>query len=204
MKPFEDRHWTSEERQVKALLIIDMQNEIQRRIDAGMDCVNAHAPERIIALSAFFREQGFPLIHVRHRDQNPESPFHEGAETHLPMPCAIALNEEAVFFKSTSSAFASTGLAAHLRLQGINDLLVVGAVAGFCVNTTVRDASDLGLTVTVAEDAVIGFGLVGSAHSAQAIFDVTMAHIKCDFAKVMDTDEILLSYKRECEIGELI
>ncbi|UWR62771.1 isochorismatase family protein [Phaeobacter inhibens] len=189
---------------MKALLIIDMQNEMQRRIDAGMDCVNADAPDRIEVLSSFFREQGFPVVHVRHSDHNPASPLHEGAETHLPMPCAAALNGEAVFFKSTSSAFVSTGLADYLQSQGITDLLVVGAVAGFCVNTTVRGASDLGFAVTVAEDAVIGFSLPGSDHSAQVIFDVTMAHIKCDFAKIVDTDEILRSYKQESEIGDLV
>ncbi len=46
-----------------------------------------------------------------------------------------------------------------MRERGITHLVVVGAVAGFCVNSTVRAASDLGFAVTVVTDAVIGFDL---------------------------------------------
>ena len=49
----------------KALLIIDMQREMQRRIDAGLDCVNPDAPERIAALVRAYRDHGLPVLHVR-------------------------------------------------------------------------------------------------------------------------------------------
>lgn len=104
------------------------------------------------------------------------------------MPCAEALGDEPVFIKQTSSAFASTDLAAHLQQNGITDLVVTGAVAGFCVNSTVRNGSDLGFTMTVVQDAVIGFDLPKTALSAQVIFDVTMAHLQAEFARLEDTE----------------
>lgn len=177
---------------MKALVIIDMQMEMQHRIEAGRDCVNADAPTRITSLTQSFRQRGLPVIHVRHRDDNPESPFNADAAGYLPMPCAEHIDGEAVFEKRTSSAFASTDLAAHLHDKGITDLIVTGAVAGFCVNSTVRNGSDLGFIMTVVRDAVIGFDLPAAGQTAKVIFDVTMAHLESDFARLVDTSVVMV------------
>ncbi|HOY79857.1 MAG TPA: isochorismatase family protein [Hyphomonadaceae bacterium] len=174
---------------MKALVIIDMQMEMQQRIDRGQDSVNADAPARIEALAAAFRKSGQPVLHIRHREDDPASGFHEAAAGYQPMPCAQAATGEPVFIKRTSSGFASTDLEAHLRTNGITDLIVTGAVAGFCVNSTVRAGADLGFRMTVVRDAVLGFDL--SDLPAQTIFDVTMAHLEADFAKVLDTATVL-------------
>ena len=175
----------------KALIIIDMQMMMQHRIDAGRDHVNPDAPARIAELAVAFRHKGWPVIHIRHRDENPDSPLHHEAQGYGPMPCAEALENEPVFLKRTSSGFASGDLGAYLRGNGIADLIVTGAVAGFCVNSTVRAGADLGFDMTVARDAVIGFDLPAANLSARTIFDVTMAHLEADFAKVVATSSIL-------------
>lgn len=169
---------------MKALLIIDMQMEMQHRIEAGRDCVNPDAPARIAALAETFRQRELPVIHVRHRATASGWPFHPDAPGFQPMACAISLENEPVFLKETSSAFASTGLSDYLKEKGITDIAVTGAVAGFCVNTTVRAGSDLGFNMTIVRDAVIGFDLPGL--SARTIFDVTMAHLESDFARIVD------------------
>ena len=176
---------------LRALVIIDMQMEMQHRIEAGRDCVNADAPRRIASLAEAFRERGLPVIHIRHEDDNPNSPLHENAVGYPPMPCAEAIEGEAVFVKRSSSAFASTDLAVHLQDEGITDLLVTGAVAGFCVNSTVRSGADLGFSMTVIRDAVIGFDLPDAGLSAQVIFDVTMAHLEADFARLIDASAVM-------------
>lgn len=176
---------------MKALIIIDMQMEMQHRMEAGRDHVNPEAPARIAELSAAFRKRGWPVLHIRHVDENPASPFHPAATGYGPMPCAEALPHELVFLKRTSSGFASTDLAAYLRDKGINDLFVTGAVAGFCVNSTVRAGADLGFNMTVVQDAVIGFDMPLNHLSARTIFDVTMAHLESDFAKVIEASMVL-------------
>ncbi len=174
---------------MEALVIIDMQMEMQNRIDAGRDCVNPEAPARITMLSEMFRRNGQPVIHIRHNAEDPASPFHADAAGHPPMPCAEAIAGEPIFLKRTSSGFASTKLEAYLREKGITDLLVTGGVAGYCVNSTVRAGADLGFNMTVVGDAVIAFDLPGL--SARTIFDVTMAHLESDFAKVVDSAAVL-------------
>ena len=176
---------------LKALVIIDMQMEMQHRIAAGRDCVNADAPIRIAALADAFRRRGLPVIHIRHRDDNPNSPLHVDSAGYPPMPCDEAIEGEAIFVKHTSSAFASTDLAVHLQNERITDLVVTGAVAGFCVNSTVRNGADLGYDMTVVRDAVVGFDLPAAGQTARVIFDVTMAQLEADFARIVDASAVM-------------
>lgn len=173
-----------------ALLIIDMQMVMQERLNAGRERVNGEAGEKIAELAATFRAAHKPVIHIRHRDADESSALHETAPGYQPMPCAVARENEPVFIKCTSSGFASTELEGYLHEVGITHLVVAGAVAGFCVNTTVRAGSDLGFKMSVVSDAVLGFDLPDAHLSARAIFDVTMAHLKSDFAEIVETRQL--------------
>ena len=175
-----------------ALLIIDMQADMQARLNAGRDHVNGDADAVITRLAGLARSAGIAVIHVRHRENDPDSPFHPQAAGYQPMPCDVEQPGEVVFVKIRSSAFATTGLEAHLRRHGIDHLIVAGAVAGFCVNSTVRAASDLGFRVSVVRDAVLGFDLPSADLSAQAIFDVTMGLLAADFAEVITLDAAMM------------
>ncbi len=175
----------------RALIIVDMQMYLQDRLDGGRDRVNGDAIVKIAALAAKFREDGEKVIHVHHGDPDPASPMHPGAPAQRVMPGIEPLSGEPVFVKSTSSPFASTDMENYLRDNRIETLVVTGAVAGYCVNTTVRVGSDLGFKIIVVRDAVMGFDLPDENLSARAIFDVTMAHLKSDFANVIDSPEIM-------------
>lgn len=174
-----------------ALLIIDMQMVMQQRIEDGRPHVNGRAPAAIEALAAAFRDAGRPVIHIRHAEADPASPLHPDAPGYPPMACARERPGETVLVKTTSSAFPSTSLETHLRQRGIARLFVVGAVAGFCVNSTVRSASDLGFAVTVVTDAVIGFDLPSAGLDAPTIFDVTMGLLAADFATLRESVAVI-------------
>ncbi|WP_201780565.1 isochorismatase family protein [Sphingomonas sp. Leaf257] len=131
------------------------------------------------------------MIHIRHAAADPASPLHPDAPGYPPMACAVERPGEAVFVKRSSSAFATSELEAHLRSQGIMHIHVVGAVAGFCVNSTVRAAADLGFGVTVVRDGVIGFDLPSAGLEAGVIFDVTMGLLAADFAEVVGSEAVL-------------
>ncbi|WP_294240223.1 isochorismatase family protein [uncultured Sphingomonas sp.] len=174
-----------------ALVIIDMQQVMQDRIEARRPHVNGDAPTKISGLATAFRDAGRPVIHVRHADPDPSSPLHPKASGYPPIPCAVERPGEAVFVKRSSSAFATTVLADHLRAQGLSHLYLVGAVAGFCVNSTARAACDLGFRVTVVPDAVLGFDLPAAGLEAQTIFDVTMGLLAADFGELRDSGAVL-------------
>jgi nicotinamidase-related amidase len=173
-----------------ALLIVDMQMMMQHRIDEGRDHVNPDASAKVAMLAASFRKAEQPVLHVRHRDDSAGSPLHPDAAGYQPMPCAVELDEEPVFVKTTSSAFASTNIEEWLRKEGITDITVTGAVASFCVHSAVRSGADRGFKMRVVRDAVIDFDLPTAKLSAQTIFDVTMTLLEADFAKIVDASSV--------------
>lgn len=155
------------------------------RMRAGRPTATPDAPDRIAALLAQARAQGTPVIHVLHDDPHIESPFRKGKPGAAPMPCAVPQAAEALFWKHGSSAFHGTGLDAHLKAQGITELIVAGAVAAFCVTSTVRQASDLGYHVLLPQDALLGFDLPahdGGQIDAGTVFRVTLSLLGADFA----------------------
>ena len=176
---------------MRAVLVIDMQEGMADRIRAGRQTATPDAPERIAALLAQARASGTPVIHVLHDDPHPDSPFRKGEPGAEPMPCAVPKAGETVFWKHASSAFHGTGLDAHLKAQGITDLVVAGAVAAFCVTTTVRQASDLGYRVLLPRDALLGFDLPahdGGRLDAGTVFRVTLSLLGADFATLTTVD----------------
>lgn len=64
-----------------------------------------------------------------------------------PLPNEIVIN------KTASGVFSSTNLNYILNNLGINKLIVAGVYTNECVETTIRDACDLGYLVTLVEDA---------------------------------------------------
>ncbi len=174
-----------------ALLSIDMQMGMADRIAAGRQQANPQAEAHVAALLALFRGQGWPVVHVFHDE--PGTPFARDLPGGQPMPCALPVAGEAVLWKSRSSAFAGTGLEALLRQMGVERVVVVGAVAAFCVTSTVRSASDLGFAVLLPGDALLAFDLAaldGGRLDARDILRMTLAVLGADFARVLRADEV--------------
>lgn len=177
----------------RAVLVIDMQEGMADRIRAGRPTATPDAPGRIAALLAGARADGTPVIHVLHDDPNPASPFRKGEPGAEPMPCALPRTGEAVFWKHGSSAFHGTGLDTHLKAQGISELVIAGAVAAFCVTSTVRQASDLGYRVLLPQDALLGFDLPahdGGQLDAGTVFRVTLSLLGADFATLTTVGDL--------------
>jgi nicotinamidase-related amidase len=177
----------------RAILVIDMQEGMADRIRAGRPTATPDAPGRIAALLSQARADGLPVIHVLHDDMHPDSPFRKGEPGAEPMPCAVPKAGETVFWKHGSSAFHGTGLDAHLKAQGVTELVVAGAVAAFCVTSTVRQASDLGYKVLLPQDALLGFDLPahdGGRLDAGTVFRVTLSLLGADFATLTTTADL--------------
>lgn len=178
---------------MRAVLVIDMQEGMADRIRSGRPTATPDAPDRIAALLAKARGRGMPVIHVLHDDPHPDSPFRLGLPGAEPMPCAVPQDGEAVLWKHGSSAFHGTGLDAHLKERGITELVIAGAVAAFCVTSTVRQASDLGYKVLLPQDALLGFDLPahdGGLIDAGTVFRVTLSLLGADFATLTTVDAL--------------
>jgi ureidoacrylate peracid hydrolase len=65
------------------------------------------------------------------------------------------LEDEMVFSKTSSSVFISTNIDYVLRNLGTKYLIIAGCLTDQCVDSSVRDACDLGYLVTVPGDACV-------------------------------------------------
>lgn len=174
-----------------ALLCIDMQMGMAERIASGRPHANAGAEGRVAALLALFRERGLPVVHVLHDE--PGTPFARGLPSAEVMPCATPMAGETVLWKSRSSAFAGTGLDAHLRHAGIDRLVIIGAVAAFCVTSSTRAASDLGFKVILPGDALLAFDIAahdGGRIDPDTVLRVTLSLLGSDFAQLTTADQV--------------
>ena len=63
--------------------------------------------------------------------------------------------DEIIFPKTSSSVFISTNIDYVLRNLGTRYLIIAGCLTDQCIDSTVRDACDLGYLVTVATDACL-------------------------------------------------
>lgn len=111
------------------------------------------AADAAASVLARHREQGAPVIHVRH-----ESPagggFLEGGTDGAEIDPRVApAADETVIVKHAPNSFVGTDLDDRLRALGDRPLLVAGMMTSMCVDATVRAAIDLGYDVTVVGDA---------------------------------------------------
>ncbi|MCO5781379.1 isochorismatase family protein [Citrobacter meridianamericanus] len=172
-----------------ALLIIDMQQFVQDRIDKGVGYYPADAIKNIKYMLNKFREKNATIIHIIHQSEHDADILSKNSPFYYPLVGFDSYANEPVFIKKTSSAFASTMLKKYLDDSAISEVIVIGAVAGFCINSTVRHGADLGVAMTVVKDAVISFDLLQGRREEKIIHDVTMNLLEADFARITSIDE---------------
>jgi nicotinamidase-related amidase len=99
------------------------------------------------------------------------------------VPILEPQDNELVINKTTYGTFTSTGLDHTLRNLGITTLVIGGVVTNVCVETTARDASDLGYGVILVDDAC-------AAHSPE-IHEASLLSFQGPFGRVRSTDDIV-------------
>lgn len=175
----------------KALLIIDMQKFVSERIAQGVDYFPANAIENMQQLLSLFRKRGEPVIHIHHQTLEPDSLLYARSPLFPAIEECEALPDEKRFLKTTSSAFSSTDLLAYLQSKALKEITVIGAVTGFCINSTVRSGADAGLQMTVVEDAVLSFALPEQKMAAKILHETTLALLAAGFGQVVSAQSLL-------------
>jgi nicotinamidase-related amidase len=175
-----------------ALLLIDVQKAWDEPYYGAHN--NPGAEANLAALAGAFRRASLDVIHIRHDSRDPGSPLHPGEPGNSFKPEAAPLAEEPVFAKSGHSAFTGTALEEHLRVRGINRLVIAGFSTGHCVSTTARVACDLGFKTVVVRDACRAFELEdvdGQRIPAQTLHDIALAELHGEVAMVLPTEALL-------------
>jgi ureidoacrylate peracid hydrolase len=111
----------------------------------------------------------------------------EGSRTDLKefdiLPEAAPHGDEMVLRKITSSTFISTSLDLILHNMGIDTLVICGLVTNGCVESTVRDARDLGFRVILVSDAC--------ATWTRDLHENALRYISISHGNVRSTDDVI-------------
>ena len=177
-----------------ALLVIDVQmaQAAEDAVGAERSCLEAE--DNIAALLAAFRLSENPVIHIHHHGTDRDDPFHPDAPGSAVQPVAAPAAGEPIVIKTGSSGFMGTSLGEILRNADIERVVLCGATANHCVESTTRSAADLGFRPIYAADAVWTYGLTGPdgiSHGADQVHSVSMATPDGEIATVMRTQDIL-------------
>ena len=121
-----------------ALLVIDVQMAFVHRDEQGMPRSTPMAETNIRRLLEGFRNAGGKIIHIHHHSLEDGSPFAAGLLGAAVQEFAKPSPGESTYIKHVNSGFIGTSLEDDLRQDGVEHLILCGATANQCVESTAR------------------------------------------------------------------
>jgi len=147
-----------------------------------------------LRLLAAWRNQDWPLVHVRHDSIQPSSTLHPNHPGNAFRPGFEPHDDEPVVSKSVNAAFIGTDLDLRLRRLGVNTVVLFGLWTDMCVSTTARVASNLGYRTIVVADASAcseSIDADGRIISAAEVSRAHLATLRAEFAEVVDSNDVI-------------
>ncbi len=133
----------------KALVVIDIQNDITKNYREIIDNINAAID--------WAAENNIHIVYIKHNNLSAGTrtfkPDTRGAELVPDMKIASGN----VFVKSKGNALTSEGFAAFIHENGIKEFYVAGADAVACVKSTCYNMAKNGFTVHVLSDCITSY-----------------------------------------------
>ena len=135
----------------KALVVIDIQNDITKHYRDIIDDLNAAIDWAV--------EREMDVVYIKHNNLSPGTrtfkPDSKGAE--LVPELKIVSNK--VFVKTKANALTSEDFSAYIRENGIDEFFITGADATGCVKPTCFNMTKAGYAVHVISDCVTSYDL---------------------------------------------
>lgn len=156
-----------------ALIVIDLQ-KIVASIPAAHPFTNVL--ENACHLAANFRQHGLPVVLVNVVGTAPGRNEQHHAGGALPpdwselLPELNQQSQDHLVSKKTWGAFTGTGLEAHLKSAAVTQVVICGVATSVGVESTARQAHELGFNVTLAVDAMTDISAQAHANSLERIF----------------------------------
>ncbi|OAM88123.1 cysteine hydrolase [Termitidicoccus mucosus] len=149
-----------------ALLLVDIQEGFDAQKWGHRN--NRQAETVAARLLFIWRENKWPVFHVRHDSPEPDCPLHPGGAGNNIKQIVRPHPGEPVIGKTVNSAFIGTDLHERLSARGIKRVVIVGLITPHCVSTTARMAGNLGYETYVVSDATAAFGWIVTVAAASS------------------------------------
>lgn len=137
--------------ETKALVIIDIQNDITKHYKDIIDNINTAIDWAV--------SSGMHVVYIKHNNLS------EGTRTFKPntkgkeLVPEMKIVSENIFLKTKGNALTSKEFSAFIKANGINEFYIAGADATACVKSTCFNMTKAGYTVHVISDCVTSYDL---------------------------------------------
>ncbi|SEO35717.1 cysteine hydrolase family protein [Acinetobacter sp. yr461] len=172
-----------------ALLVIDMQNGL---FNGDPKPHNAKfVISNILSLIEYCRLNDRPVIFIRHVGEKGTPLDPNGPNTQLITDLPFNPHKDTVIEKMYPSSFKNTVLKEVLEKLDIGEIIMTGMKTEYCIDTTVRAASEYGYKVTLISDAHTTTD--SAALNAPQIIDHHNQVLSNAFAQLKTTAEFISS-----------
>jgi nicotinamidase-related amidase len=177
----------------KALLLVDLQNDYFPGGKMPLDGANEAVHNARLLLDRF-RNEFWPVYHIRHVAMKPEATFFlpgtAGSRIH---PNVNPLAGENVITKNYPNAFRDTDLLHLLKKIDVQELVICGMMTHMCIDATTRAAKDSGYNCTVIGDACATKALEinGQVISSENVHLSFLGALAAYYSGVCTTEEFL-------------
>ncbi|EML1066845.1 cysteine hydrolase family protein [Acinetobacter nosocomialis] len=169
------------------LLIIDMQNGLFKAKSTPYN--HQFVLSNILKLINYHRSNNKPIIFVRHVGEKDTPLDPDSLNTQLITELSCNPDKDIVIEKTYPSSFKHTVLKELLEKLDIDEIIVTGMKTEYCIDTTIRAASEFGYKLTLISDAHTTFD--STVLDAQHIIDHHNQVLNNAFAKVKTTEEFI-------------
>jgi nicotinamidase-related amidase len=184
----------------RALLVVDIQNDY---FPGGKWTLHGieEASDKAARLIDAARSDHDLIVFVRHENPTAEAPFFaagsEGAKINEKIR---TLKDDPIVTKHHINAFRETNLKDILDKNGINEVVICGAMSHMCVDAVARASNDFGYKVTVVHDACASRDLEfnDTTIAATQVHEAFMSALGFGYATMRSTEE----YVRELELAK--
>jgi nicotinamidase-related amidase len=184
----------------RALLVVDIQNDY---FPGGKWTLHGieEAADKAARLIDAARSDHDLIVFIRHEFPTAEAPFFapgsEGAKINEKIR---PLKDDPIVTKHHINAFRETNLKEILDENGINEVVICGAMSHMCVDAVARASNDFGYKVTVVHDACASKDLEfnDTTIAATQVHEAFMAALGFGYATMRSTED----YVRELELAK--
>ena len=135
----------------KALVVIDIQNDITKHYRDIVDRLNAAIDWAVV--------RGMEVVYIQHNNLSPGTrtfkPGTKGAE----LAPELKVVSDNVFVKTKANALTSEAFLAYIQANSIDEFYIAGADATGCVKSTCFNMRKAGYAVHVISDCVTSYDL---------------------------------------------
>ena len=137
--------------QTKALVIIDIQNDITKHYHDIVDNINAAID--------WAQSEGMHVVYIKHNNITASTRTFKPGTRGEELAPELKVVSENIFVKTKSNALTSEAFCSFIAENGITEFYIAGADATACVKSTCFNMRKAGYTVHVLSDCVTSYDL---------------------------------------------